>query len=1165
MPDPGFVHLRLHTEYSVADGLIRIPELIESVVATGMPAIAVTDQVNLFALVKFYGACQAAGVKPLVGADLRVDLGNGSGAPAEMVLLCRNIYGYRNLARLVSRAYTDGLRSGSPVVDLNWLSPESVDGLVALSGGVHGLLGSDLLLGRTQAAGRALDRYLELFGGHFCVEVQRTGRTSEEVYLDQAVNLAVAAGATVVATNDVRFLRREDFDAHEARVCIQSKFVLADRERPRLYTEQQYLRSAEEMAELFQDIPAALENTVQIAKLCNLSLELGTTTLPDYQIPEELSPKAYLEKQARAGLDQRLGQKSQPVKETPYRERLESELDVICRMGFPGYFLIVADFIRWAREADIPVGPGRGSGAGSLVAWAMGITDLDPLQHELLFERFLNPERISMPDFDIDFCMEKRDQVIEYVADRYGRDRVAQIITFGKMKAKAVVRDVGRVLGLPYGQVDAIAKLIPVDLREEMTLARALKEEADLRSLYEDDEDVRSVIDLARSLEGLVRSAGTHAAGVVIAPSALTDFTPLYQAEPDTELVTQFDMGDVEAVGLVKFDFLGLRTLTIINRAVETVNRSRSAEGEDSFDIGAIPMDDPETFRLLQSARTGAVFQLESRGMRDLIKRLRPDSFDEIVALVALFRPGPLESGMVDDYISRKHAESSQPIEHLHPDLAPVLENTHGVILYQEQVMQIAQRLAGYSLGEADLLRRAMGKKKPEEMARQRSVFVEGAGARGVPQAAAERIFDVVEKFAGYGFNKSHSAAYALIAYQTAWLKAHYPAAFMAACMSTELSNTDKLETLKDESLALGVTVLGPDVNLSEPLFSVTAVNAIRYGLSAVKGFGSNGAEEVCRERSKSGPFRNLVDFLNRLEPLRIGGSRAIESLINAGALDSLGPNRATMVHNLPRVLRHVEQLSRDRASGQVGLFSESAAEVIPEFRIDEQDDWLPGERLAREKDSLGFYLSGHPFDQYRRDGARLASSSIASVLDLRASDAQGRNRSAGEFTVAGLVREVKRRGRRVTAVLDDGTGRMEAHMFREAYDRFRSLLAADAILVMSGELRFDEFSDAWILVPKEVQDIDRMIEARALKLLIRWDGGPGLSATSLQHLLDPFRPGSCEVAVYYSGSDAEARLELGDEWMVRPCRELRERLLAGVGAEDFRFVYDQGVSSPPS
>ena len=912
------------------------------------------------------------------------------------------------------------------------------------------------------------------------------------------------------------------------------------------------------MTELFADVPAAIENTVRVAQLCNLTLELGNTTLPDYEIPDGFTAEGFLEKAAKDGLSRRLELRASPIEVIPYQDRLETELKVIFDMEFPGYFLIVADFIRWARETNIPVGPGRGSGAGSLVAWALGITDLDPLEHDLLFERFLNPERISMPDFDIDFCMEKRDLVIDYVAGRYGRDRVAQIITFGKMKAKAVIRDVGRVLGMPYGQVDAIAKLIPVDLREEMTLARALKEEDELQSLYQNDEDVRSVIDLARSLEGLVRSAGTHAAGVVIAPSALTDFTPLYQAEGETELVTQFDMADVEAVGLVKFDFLGLRTLTIIDRAVATVNSVRSEAAGPPIDITTIPMDDAETFELLQSAQTGAVFQLESRGMRDLIKRLRPDNFDEIVALVALFRPGPLESGMVDDYISRKHAEGSQPIEHLHPELEPVLENTHGVILYQEQVMQIAQRLSGYSLGEADLLRRAMGKKKPEEMATQRSVFVEGAGNRGVAQAAAERIFDVVEKFAGYGFNKSHSAAYALIAYQTAWLKAHHPAAFMAACMSTELTNTDKLEFLRDESLSLGVEVLGPDVNRSESLFSVTSDNGIRYGLSAVKGFGSSAAAEVGRERSENGLYASLVDFLGRLEPARIGGSRAIESLINAGALDSLGPNRASLVQALPAAIKHVEQVSRDRASGQAGLFGDETPDQLPDYRVVELPNWLPAERLAREKDSLGFYLSGHPFDQYRRDGARLSTHNMASVRDLRAPDSPSQGRNAGDATVAGLVREIRRRGRRVTAVLDDGTGRVEIHMFREAFERFRHLLNVDAILVVSGSLRFDDFSDAWVLIPDDVHDIDQLIETRALKLLIRWGSEACLSASGLQHLLEPFRPGHCEVTVYYSGSAAEAKLDLGADWTVRPCRELRERLMEGVGADDFRFIYDQ-------
>ena len=674
----------------------------------------------------------------------------------------------------------------------------------------------------------------------------------------------------VVATNDVRFLDREDYNAHEARVCIHDGRVLADKGRPHLYSEEQYLRSAADMAALFADIPAALENANEIARRCNLELTLGESVLPAFPVPEGQDESEFLESEARRGLESQLARKfaveDVPAKErdavaAPYYARLERELEVIRGMGFPGYFLIVADFIRWARENEVPVGPGRGSGAGSLVAWVLGITDLDPLYHDLLFERFLNPERVSMPDFDVDFCMEGRDRVIDYVAERYGRDRVAQIITFGTMAAKAVIRDCGRVLGHPYGFVDRIAKLVPFEVG--MTLDKALEQSDELATMYADDEEVAAIIDLAKSLEGLARNAGKHAGGVVIAPGALTDFAPLYCEDGGTHTITQLDKDDVEAIGLVKFDFLGLKTLTIIDWAVHIVN---AAHPEQELDIARIPERDEKTFRLLQSTETAAVFQLESSGMRDLIKRMQPDRFEDIVALNALFRPGPLQSGMVDDFITRRHAVNKADIDYLHPDLKPLLEETYGVILYQEQVMQIAQLLAGYTLGGADLLRRAMGKKKPEEMAKQREIFVTGATERGVAEATATRIFDLMEKFAGYGFNKSHSAAYAVLAYQTAYLKAHFPAAFMAAVMSADLGHTDRLVTLKDDCRKQGLRIVPPSVNRSDYPFSVADDKTIIYGLGAIKGVGRGTVEAVIAEREAHGPFVDLAGFCKRVD-----------------------------------------------------------------------------------------------------------------------------------------------------------------------------------------------------------------------------------------------------------------------------------------------------------
>ena len=775
--------------------------------------------------------------------------------------LCQDQSGYRNLTRLVTRSYTEGQSQGIPLVRQEWLD-EAAEGLILLSGGLAGEVGQVLAKRGHAEARRRLEEWLAAFPERFYIELQRTGRPGEEAYLEGALALAADCDVPVVATNDVCFLKSEDYEAHEARVCIHEGRMLDDPRRPRRYSQGQYLKGPEDMAALFADIPEALENAVCLAQRCNLELGLGRHHLPDFPIPVGEGLEAHLRRVAGEGLDHRLLQTPPAGGESErgrYRERLEREIEVITNMGFAGYFLIVADFIRFAREEGIPVGPGRGSGAGSLVAYALAITDLDPLAYDLLFERFLNPERVSLPDFDVDFCMERRDEVIEYVAGRYGRDRVSQIITYGTMAAKAVVRDVGRVLGRAYGFVDQIAKLIPFDLH--MTLERALAEEPALKARYEAEEEVREIIDLAKRLEGLTRNAGRHAGGVVISPAPLTEFMPLYCEEGATTPVTQFDMGDVEAMGLVKFDFLGLRTLTIIDWAVRAINRGH--EGLD-LDIARLPPDDPAAFDLIRSGETTAVFQLESRGMKELVKRLKPDRFEDLIALVALFRPGPLQSGMVDDFIERKHGRAA--VRYRHPALEPILAPTYGVILYQEQVMQIAQVLAGYSLGAADLLRRAMGKKKPGEMAKQRAVFIDGAAGRGVDAALAGVIFDLMEKFAGYGFNKSHSAAYALLSYQTAWLKAHHPAAFMAAVLSADMDHTDKIVSLIDECRRMGIPILAPHVNDSEHAFTVAEGGAIRYGLGAIKGAGRSAVEALGEARMAQGPFRDLFDLTRRVD-----------------------------------------------------------------------------------------------------------------------------------------------------------------------------------------------------------------------------------------------------------------------------------------------------------
>ncbi|MBT8073619.1 MAG: DNA polymerase III subunit alpha, partial [Xanthomonadales bacterium] len=809
MPQP-FVHLHLHTEYSLVDSTLRLKQLVKRTSELGMPAVAVTDQFNMFALVKFYRAAVNAGIKPIVGADILISNPEDPDHTSNLVLLCQNREGYLNLCQLLSKGYQEGQHHGVPYLRRDWISQHSA-GLIALSGGRAGDVGQALVNKHPNKARHYARGWMEDFPGRFYMEIQRTGREQENRYESHALRLAADLGLPVVASNDVRFLERGDFSAHEARVCIHDGRLLSDKRREVRYSEEQYLKGPEEMATLFADLPQALDNAAELAKRCNLELTFGKYYLPDFPTPDGESVEEFLKKASLKGLEKRLDTRgtAQEFSIGDYRERLELELGVINGMGFPGYFLIVADFIRWAKNNDIPVGPGRGSGAGSLVAYALEITDLDPLEFDLLFERFLNPERISMPDFDVDFCMEKRDLVIDYVAETYGRDQVSQIITYGTMAAKAVVRDCGRVLGDGYGFVDSIAKLVPMELG--MTLKKALEQEPELKKRYDDEEDTRALLDLAMSLEGLTRNAGKHAGGVVIAPSALTDFTPLFCESGGGSVVTQFDKDDVESIGLVKFDFLGLRTLTIIDWALKAINQQRGLKGKEPIVLEDLPMEDPQTFKLLQDCRTTAVFQLESSGMKDLIRKLQPDNFDEIIALVALFRPGPLESGMVGDYIDRKHGRSV--VSYPHPDLEVILKPTYGIILYQEQVMQIAQVLAGYTLGDADILRRAMGKKKASEMAKQRLVFVDGASHRGVTDELANYIFDQMETFAGYGFNKSHSAAYALIAYQTAWLKSHYPAAFMAAVLSADMDHTDKIASFIMECRNMRINILPPDIN----------------------------------------------------------------------------------------------------------------------------------------------------------------------------------------------------------------------------------------------------------------------------------------------------------------------------------------------------------------
>lgn len=1156
----GFVHLHLHTEFSMVDGTIGVQALIDRIVELGMPAVAVTDVCNIFALVKFYKAAQAAGIKPICGSDLRVVSDTPEQGTSQLTVLVQDQVGYQNLTQLLSRSYLEGQVQGRPTVQRAWLS-EHAEGLIVLAG-FRSEIGTALLSGRREQASQYLRDLMHDFPDRLYLELSRTGRGGEEAYLHAALALATAYDCPVVASNDTCFLSADQFEAHEVRVCINEGRTLGDPRREHRYSDQQYLRSSEEMAELFADVPEALINSVEIAQRCTLNLALGSPRLPEYPVPEGLSPEDYFRQVAEEGLALRLQtQVADDRSPRDYQQRLEEELDIINQMGFAGYFLIVMDFIRWAKQNDIPVGPGRGSGAGSLVAYALKITDLDPLQYDLLFERFLNPERVSMPDFDIDFCMENRDRVIAYVAERYGRDAVSQIITFGTMAAKAVVRDVARVQGKSYGLADKLSKMIPNEIG--MTLDRALEQEEILRDFLDQDEEAQEIWSMAVQLEGITRNVGKHAGGVVIAPTRLTDFTPLYCDEAGGSLVTQFDKDDVEEAGLVKFDFLGLRTLTIIDWAVARVNVQRLRDGQEPLDIAALPLDDPDTYSLLQRAETTAVFQLESRGIKDLVKRQLPSRFEDIIALVALFRPGPLQSGMVDDFINRKHGR--QPVayphhKYQHESLKPVLEPTYGIILYQEQVMQIAQVLGGYTLGGADLLRRAMGKKKPEEMANQRKIFLAGAARNNIDTDLAENIFDLMEKFAGYGFNKSHSAAYALLAYQTAWLKAHYPAAFMAAVLSADMQNTDKVVTLIDECNAMALVVRPPDVNTGEFQFAVSPKHEVIYGLGAIKGLGEGPVANIILARQQGGDFRDIFDFCMRVDSRRVN-KRALEALIRAGALDTIGPNedvdysRAVMLSAVGEAIQLAEQQARNVDCGMTDLFGNTVAESAPEIGYSGFGQVRRlglRERLQGEQDTLGLYLTGHPVDEYREELKTLVKHRIN---ELKA--------SANTQMVIGLVvglRSVKTRRGDVMGILtlDDRSARIDITVFAEPFREYRDKINKGEMLVVEGLVSEDEYTGGLKMRAERVRTLLEARQASLKGLRLDWSAAQrtGRGLDSLGEILKCHNRGPCRMKIRYSCNRAEGDIVLSEEWAVNPEDELLHRLRDTFGEQALQLEY---------
>ncbi|MGE5027432.1 MAG: DNA polymerase III subunit alpha [Betaproteobacteria bacterium] len=1150
MPDPSFIHLRLHSEYSVVDGIVRIGDAVGQAAADRMPALALTDLGNLFGMVKFYQAARSKGIKPIIGCDVWISNEANRDQPHRLLLLCRNRQGYLRLCDLLTRAYRSNQHRGRAEVRREWFADGGSDGLIALSGAHFGDVGQALLQANRAMAQELATDWQRLFPGAFYLELQRTGLPQADAYVRLALGLASELRLPVVATHPIEFLAPDDYKAHEARVCISEGYMLADKRRPRVFTEQQYFKTQADMAELFADIPEALVNSVEIAKRCNLSVELGKSKLPLFPVPEGMSLDNYLVQRAEEGLAVRMQElypdEAQRAEQYPiYTERLKFETGTIVQMGFPGYFLIVADFINWAKHNGVPVGPGRGSGAGSLVAYSLGITDLDPLRYALLFERFLNPERVSMPDFDVDFCQETRYKVIEYVRDKYGADAVSQIATFGTMAAKAVVRDVGRVLDLPYNFCDQLSKLIPAAPGKQYSLDEALEMEPQLKARYDSEEEVRELFELARKLEGLTRNVGMHAGGVLIAPGKLTDFCPLYQAPNADNVVSQFDKDDVEAAGLVKFDFLGLRNLTIIDLALKYIRKL-----DPSFDqpLDTQRFDDPAAYEVLKSANTTAVFQLESEGMKKLLTKLQPDRFEDIIAVLALYRPGPLGSGMVDDFILRK--KGKQSIDYFHPDLEASLAPTYGVIVYQEQVMQISQIIGGYTLGGADLLRRAMGKKKAEEMAKHREIFSRGAEEKGYGAALAMRLFDLMEKFAEYGFNKSHTAAYAVVSYQTAWLKAHHTSAFMAATLSSELDNTDQLKVFYEDTLANKVKVLAPDVNVSGYRFEPVSTTEIRYGLGAIKGTGEAAINVIVAAREKDGPFTSLFDFCRRVDK-RTVNRRVIESLVRAGAFDTINQNRASLLASVGVAMEAAEQESRDIHQNSLFDAVDGGAESRPDVLVD-VPPWSLVEQLTNEKKALGFYFSGHPYDAYRAE--------LAGFIKTRLGDIAPQPQPVW---LAGIVyaqrTQMTRRGKMAFVALEDGAARVEVSVFSELYDAQRDLLKEDQLLIVEGKISKDDYSGGFRVVAESLYDLAgaRTRFAKLLRVSCTapadvLNGSDPLKskvlaesyAEKLREILSGYRDESgCKVRIGYRNDAASCDLDLGDGWRVK----LKDNLLASL------------------
>ena len=1125
-----FSHLRVSSEYSISQGLLTIDQIVKSASKHSIPSVALTDKSNMFGLVKFFNKCEAAGIKPISGASIQLIFDNDENSH-ELLCLAKTNKGHKNLMKVISNAHNNSTYT-SPVINFNELI-ELKNDIVAISGGKDSHLFESLKRNNISDASRIIDSFTKYFKDDFVLEVQRTNRPDEVEYFKNILPLAVEKGIPIVATNDVLFANQDDYEVHETKVCINTSKTLNDPNREKIFSEQQYFKSSEQMENLFKDCISLIENTNEISKKCNVSFDTKEYFLPEYPVPKEHNFDTYLEELSNARLHSYVKNFKKDQQEE-YKSRLSYELNQIKNMGFSSYFLIVYDFIEWSKNNDVPVGPGRGSGAGSLVAFALGITTLDPIVHGLLFERFLNPERLSMPDFDIDFCMEKRDLVIDYVSKKYGEGAVSQIATFGTMAARAVVRDVARALGKPYALGDRISKMIP--FAPGMTLDRAKEEQPLFAQSIKNDDEVREIVNLSYKLEGIARNVGKHAGGVVIAPGSISDFCPVYVDRSSSSVMTQYDKDDVEKIGLVKFDFLGLRTLTVIDRAVKSINKNLD---KGKLDLDRIPLDDEKVFKFLSSGKTMAVFQLESSGMRDLIKRLKPTKFEEITALLALYRPGPLNSGMHDEFVDRKHGRS--PVTYPHKLLKEVLEETYGVIVYQEQVMEAARVLAGFSLGQADILRRAMGKKKKEEMEEQREIFVKGCKNNDITSKNAEQIFDLINQFAEYGFNKSHSAAYALISYQTAYLKTYYPEHFMAAVLSSELGNTDKIHALIQECSRMKINVLNPNIRTSEKRFNVNKDLDIEYGLGAIKGVADAFIEHVCNVRDKT-HFKDLWSFSKKID-IKLGGKKSLEALSQSGAFDVLAPSRTIAIKSVEDMLKDGASNSNNASLQSGDLFSSIEEDFDPYEKYKNTPELTLTEKLEFEKKSLGYYLSGHP--------VLAIENKVKKIRSKKISELNNETKTATLICLINSVRQIKdRKGKPLTFInFNDGTGTMDGIVSSEVLENCHYILKEGKILSLKGTIEVDDYRTEDLgglmfrMRVREILTVDSELDKRIKEITIDINNSKAISLNKFSEYLDTFNKdfwtdGSCRLNVRVTSDKSEAIIDIGDQYKFKPSLE---------------------------